>query len=199
MGSDPYRERTVSANPELIDRLQGINLYLIGLMGSGKSTVGQELALALSYPFFDTDQLIEQLAQQTIPEIFAEQGELIFRDMETQVLAELASYRRLVVATGGGIILKRSNWSYLRHGILVWLDAPIDLILERIQSDPDRPLLKTDDPKETLQQISEQRRSLYSEADLHIVIRPEDSPTQIADRILAAIPSILKDPETPPD
>jgi shikimate kinase len=189
----------VTVNPELIDRLQGINFYLIGLMGSGKSTVGRALSNCLGYPLFDTDHLIEELAQKSIPEIFAADGELIFRDMETQVLAELSSYRRLVVATGGGIILKRSNWSYLRHGILVWLDAPIDIIFERIQEDPDRPLLKTDDPKETLQQISEQRRSLYSEADLHIVIRPEDSPEGIADRILAAIPSILKEPELPPD
>lgn len=189
----------MSVNSELIDRLQGINLYLIGLMGSGKSTVGQQLAQSLGYPFFDTDQLIEQLAEQSIPEIFATDGEITFRDMETQVLAELSSYRRLVVATGGGIILKRSNWSYLRHGILIWLDLPIDSIFERIQNDPERPLLKTDDPKETLQQIHEQRRSLYSEADLHIVIRPDESPAQITDRIIAAIPSILKSPEIPPD
>jgi shikimate kinase len=189
----------VTVNPELIDRLQGINFYLIGLMGAGKSTVGRALSQCLGYPFFDTDHLIEELAKKSIPEIFAADGELTFRDMETQVLAELSSYRRLVVATGGGIILKRSNWSYLRHGILVWLDAPLDIIFERIQEDPDRPLLKTEDPKETLQQISEQRRSLYSEADLHIVIRPEDSPEGIADRILAAVPSILKEPDLPPD
>jgi shikimate kinase len=96
----------------MIERLQGINIYLIGMMGAGKSSTGIQLAERLGYRFFDTDAVIEAAAGQTIPAIFEHQGEDAFRELETQVLAELSAYQRLVIATGGGIVTRPMNWSY---------------------------------------------------------------------------------------
>jgi shikimate kinase (EC 2.7.1.71) len=104
-----------------VDLLRGVNLYLVGMMGAGKTTVGRILAKKLKYHFFDTDAVIAQVANQSIADIFAEQGEEAFRELETQVLGQLSAYTNLIVATGGGIILRLTNWSYLHHGIVVWL------------------------------------------------------------------------------
>ncbi|MFW6296706.1 MAG: shikimate kinase, partial [Halothece sp.] len=117
------------------DLLQGLNIFLIGMMGSGKTTIGQRLAQKLEYRFFDTDVLIEQVTKQTINDLFATEGEEGFRAIETQVLQQIASYTRSVIATGGGIILRRTNWGHLQQGLIVWLDPPIDLIVERLETD----------------------------------------------------------------
>lgn len=178
------------------DFLKGVNLYLIGMMGSGKTTVGRLLAEQLGYRFFDTDTVIEQVAKQSVSQIFAADGEAIFRQLETQVLAELSAYTRLTIATGGGIVLKRENWSYLHHGIVVWLDVPIAQLLERLQNDATRPLLQTADPAVQLQDLMAQRRSLYAQADVHVVCTSNESPEQVAARTIEQIKQVLK-PEKP--
>lgn len=176
----------------LRDRLQGTNLYLIGMMGVGKSTVGQLLAKALGYRFFDTDAVIEQATGQTISEIFAGMGEAEFRQLETQVLAELSAYTRLVVATGGGIVSQQKNWSYLRHGLIIWLNVPIEILFQRLKKDTTRPLLQTADPFAKLQLLLQERRERYAQADLEISVKAGESAEQVTDRILLAIPNILR-------
>lgn len=170
-------------------------------MGAGKTSVGNLLARQLGYRFFDTDALIEQLAGKTINEIFADEGEDEFRQMEAKVLSELSAYTRLTIATGGGIVLRRLNWSYLRHGLIVWLDAPIEVLINRLQNDTTRPLLQNPNPAQALQKLLDQRRSLYAEADLHIRISADDTPEQITSRIITEIPTVLKSaaiaPSTP--
>lgn len=166
--------------------LQGLNVYLIGMMGSGKTTVGEILARQLNYRFFDTDVLIEEVAAQTIKEIFAREGEAKFREIETQVLGELSAYTRSVIATGGGIVLKPQNWSYLRQGLVIWLDAPVDLLMQRLAADTSRPL------KSKLVSLSAQRRSLYAEADLNIIIENNQTPEQIVSKIQQQIPTVIK-------
>ena len=99
--------------------LKGVNIYLIGMMGVGKTTVAQILAQRLGYRFFDTDTLLEQVAGRTINEIFASEGEAAFRELETKILAELSAYTKIAIATGGGIVLRQQNWSYLHHGLIV--------------------------------------------------------------------------------
>jgi shikimate kinase len=174
------------------DFLRGVNLYLIGMMGAGKSTVGQALAQELDYRFLDTDTLIEQLTGQTISQIFAESGEAEFRQIETQVLAEVSAYTRLVAATGGGIVLRQANWSYLHHGLTVWLDVPVEILLARLQGDSSRPLLQEPDPAAKLQTLLAQRLALYQQADVHIRCDRPESPTQLAQRILAEIRPVLR-------
>lgn len=187
----PARPLTSSATP-LPERLQGLNLYFVGMMGVGKSTIGRLVAKELGYQFFDTDLVIEQAAKQSIRAIFAQQGEAAFRQLESQTLSELAAYRRLVVATGGGIVTQRRNWGQLQQGLVIWLDLPLDPLFQRLRRDRSRPLLQTDNPKETLRQLLEVRRPLYAEADLHIVPKPRASTQTTAQQVLAAIPSVLR-------
>ncbi|NJK36438.1 MAG: shikimate kinase [Oscillatoriales cyanobacterium RM2_1_1] len=194
------------------DRLQGMNIYLIGMMGAGKTTVGKALATELNYRFIDTDAVIAQVADQSIAELFAARGEPEFRDLESKVLAEVAAYQYSVVATGGGIILRSLNWSYLQCGLVVWLDVSVEQLDQRLQEDNTRPLLQhsvqnsvqdsiqaptqapTQNPDrlETLKTLLAERRSLYSEADLKISVAPEATPDQIVQTILAQIPGVLK-------
>ncbi|MFN5514612.1 MAG: shikimate kinase, partial [Cyanobacteriota bacterium] len=123
--------------------LRGLSVFLIGMMGSGKSAVGQVLAKRLGYRFFDADIVLERVAQVSINDFFAQKGESAFRDLESQVLGELAAQTRSVIATGGGAVLRRQNWSYLRHGLVVWLSAPPALLAARLRGDETRPLLRT--------------------------------------------------------
>ncbi|NJR50135.1 MAG: shikimate kinase [Leptolyngbyaceae cyanobacterium CSU_1_3] len=160
------------------------------MMGAGKTTIGHLLAAKLGYQFFDTDTLIEQVAGQSVTQIFAESGEAAFRQLETQVLAELSPYTRLAIATGGGIVLKRENWGYLRHGIVVWFDVSIEQLCDRLQNDQTRPILSRpgeEDLATRLKMLSEQRQPLYAQADIHIAVLPNDSPDAIAERTIATI------------
>lgn len=172
--------------------LKGTNLYLIGMMGAGKTTVGRLLAAQLNYRFFDTDAVVEQVAGRSIREVFAQSGEAAFRQLESQVLAELCAYTRLTIATGGGIILKRENWGYLRHGIVVWLDVPIAQLQARLEADTTRPLLQQTDPVSQLQTLLEQRQPLYAQADVHLRYTMAEPPEQVAARAIEQIKQVLK-------
>ncbi|MGK7931597.1 MAG: shikimate kinase [Microcystaceae cyanobacterium] len=171
--------------------LKGVSIFLIGMMGSGKTTVGKIVADRLDYHFFDTDELIVKVTKKTINEIFEEEGEERFRGIESQILAELSAYKTSVIATGGGIVLKPVNWSFLHHGLIVWLDAPIPLLCQRLAEDDSRPLLQETDLESRLETLWEERRSLYSEADLHISIKPHHTPEDITDKIFDMIPSAI--------
>jgi shikimate kinase len=191
--SKPLTDETLN------DRLEGLSLYLIGMMGAGKTTVGQILAARLNYRFFDTDAVIEQATGRSISNIFATDGEAAFRQVESQVLAELSTYTKLVIATGGGIVLQQMNWSYLRHGLMIWLDVPVEQLYDRLKTDTSRPLLQQENPQHVLQTLLDQRHALYAQADLHIRIGATETPERISDRILQAIPSVLKPKLMPPD
>jgi shikimate kinase len=188
--------------------LQNVNVYLIGLMGSGKTTTGQLLAQQLGYQFLDTDTLIEQVAGCTINEIFAQSGEASFRDLETQVLAEVSAYKRLVIATGGGIVLKPTNWSYLHHGIIVWLNVAPEHLAERLTGDHSRPLLALDTNPTALEGLQQpvqfqarlqklqtlwgERQHLYRQADVEVEITTAQEAPDIVSIILATIPRVLR-------
>jgi len=172
--------------------LQGTNLYLIGMMGAGKTTIGKLLASQVGYQFFDTDAVVEQVAGQAIADLFTTAGEATFRELETRVLGELAAYKQLVIATGGGIVLQPQNWSYLHHGVVIWLDVPVTQLMDRLKATSDRPLLQTPNPQETLHQLLEQRRSLYSQADICIAIQADDTPEYTIHQIMAAVGSAIQ-------
>jgi len=145
------------------------NLVLIGFMGCGKSTVGRELHRKLNYPLIDTDHEIEARAGKPIKEIFAgDGGEPEFRNMETDLLRELAETSsdgtRRIISTGGGICGREENRELLRRlGYVVWLHAPMDVIVERTSKNQDRPLLNTDDPAERIRTLMQEREPLYRE------------------------------------
>jgi shikimate kinase len=167
--------------------LNGVSVFLIGMMGVGKTTIGQLLAQRLNYDFLDTDHFIEQATGQSVSTIFAESGEEIFRQLETATLSQISSRLRKVVATGGGIVVSPDNWSYLKHGVIVWLDLPVEQIEKRLSEDTTRPLLQRQDLGTRLAQLLSDRRSRYAQADIHILIQPDETPEQIVDRVLSAI------------
>ncbi|MEM9164988.1 MAG: shikimate kinase [Cyanobacteria bacterium P01_F01_bin.4] len=187
--------------------LQNTNVYLIGMMGAGKSTVGKRLAEQLGYRFLDTDTVIEQTTGQPISQIFAEQGEAAFRNLETQVLNQVSAYPRLVVATGGGMVIKQMNWSYLQYGAVVWLDVPVEQLVARLTGDVSRPLLQA--PKQTADQTADQTANLrtqlenllaqrhgrYAQADIRIAHQAGEGPDAIATRIITALKQIVKPPQ----
>jgi shikimate kinase len=184
---------------DLALRLQGLNIYLVGMMGAGKSAVGRPLAESLGYRFLDADTSISRAARRPIPEIFRTEGEEGFRELETAVLAGIASWHSLVVATGGGVVTRPSNWGHLRQGAVVWLDAPVELLLERLRRDPTpRPLLAAPDPEARLRQLLEQRRPLYAQADLHLT-QAGETPAEVAAAVLQQLPAILREPAAVPE
>lgn len=188
--SDPFSVSQDTAPPQ--PDLRNLNVFLVGMMGCGKTTIGQSLACALSYQFIDTDGVIVQLTQQSVNTIFATQGEPHFRDLETQVLAELAAHTRLVVGTGGGIVLKRTNWGHLRQGLVIWLDVPLDDLWQRLRNDKSRPLLKDANPYQTLKKLLRDRQPLYQQADLQITLPSGATPQQVVTQILIALPTVLR-------
>lgn len=108
------------------------------------------------------------------------------------MLGTLSAYLKSVVATGGGIVLRPKNWSYLHHGIVVWLDLPVEKLYQRLQGDTTRPLLQEVDPLEKLRSLLKNRQAMYSQADLHISLTGEETPEGVARRVLEKIPTIIK-------
>jgi len=177
-------------------RLQGSNVYFIGMMGSGKSAVGDTFAKRIgSYNFLDTDSIIEQVSSMTIPEIFAAEGQDAFRDVEAQVLDSVHAYVRCVISTGGGIICRMENWSKLQTGIVVWLDVEPEVIMSRIKGS-DRPLLQTDNPLETLTELLGERKAQYSQADIRVEITREMGEDDVVDMVVKEMHNFID--ENPP-
>ena len=184
----------VDSTPSLRQRLGGRNLYLVGMMGSGKTSTGRPLAQRLEYGFVDADAVIEQAAGCTIPEIFKRDGETGFRNLETQVLSAISQRHSLIVATGGGAVTRPENWGAMHQGIVIWLDVKQEQLLKRLeQDDTPRPLLREEDPAMILETLMTARRPMYSEADLTVVIDAEQ-PEEVADGILKLLPTLIQDP-----
>lgn len=157
-------------------------------MAVGKSTIGRMLAQQLGYSFYDTDNVIEERAGADVAWIFDVEGEEGFRDRETQVLDELSNLEGVVVATGGGSVLRSCNRKMLSsRGCVVHLDSPLERLLERTQKDRKRPLLQTGDPAGTLGRLQKEREPLYQEvADYHFVT-DRQGPKQLVRAIVARL------------
>ena len=139
-------------------------------MGAGKSTVGKQLAKALGRDFYDTDREIERRTGVSISWIFEMEGESGFRQREQKVLDELSQLKNIVLATGGGIVLAEENRRMLRsRGYVVYLSTSIEQLLRRTNKDKNRPLLQTDNPKETVKKLMAERAPLYQDvADIEL-------------------------------
>lgn len=140
------------------------NIYLVGLMGSGKTTIGRTLAKRLEREFIDSDRVIEARTGVSIPTIFEIEGEDGFRKREMQVIADIAEKRGVVCATGGGVVLRPENRERMRaSGFVAYLDVPPHQLWERTKRDRNRPLLQVEDPLRRLHELHEQRDALYRE------------------------------------
>ncbi len=140
------------------------NVILIGFMGTGKTSIGRRVAQSLGFDFVDTDERVVEMEGKPITDIFAEQGEERFRDLESAVLQAVTMGGNQVISTGGGAVLRRENRELLADsGYVIWLNASPGAILERVSRNQERPLLQTEDPMETIESLLEEREKLYLE------------------------------------
>jgi len=147
-------------------------VVLVGLMGVGKSSIGRKLATLLHMPFVDADEEIENAAQMSISEIFAQFGEPYFRDGERRVIARLIDGpgTRKVIATGGGAFVNAETRALiLEKAIAIWLDSDIDVLVERVGRKDTRPLLKDGDPREILTRLKAEREPAYAQAPIRVM------------------------------
>jgi len=144
-------------------------VVLVGLMGVGKSTVGRRLAKRLGVPFIDSDSAIEDAAGYSPAEIFERYGEQDFRDGERRLVARLVDGEVRVIATGGGAYVDPRTRELLNdRAITIWLDAPVDILADRTSRRDTRAQLRQGDPKATLERLSEERRTSYEQAHIHV-------------------------------
>lgn len=158
-------------------------MYLTGFMGAGKSTVGRALAELLGWPFVDLDANIEAQQGTTIAEIFSSHGQARFRQLESEALRALENSTAMVVATGGGVLSVPENREWLKtHGITVWLDAPFEVVMDRVGMAPQetRPLFESEPQA---RELFDQRRSQYGDSDLRIEVLSSHSAAEVAVRI----------------
>lgn len=147
------------------------NIYLIGFMGTGKTTVGRLLAKELNMDFVDTDEFIEQGMGMTVPSIFGIYGEAFFRQLEHNALISIANRQGMVVSTGGGIVLRNDNIDIMRSsGVMVCLDASVDTIMRNVGSGKGRPVLDGGDLRRNIIELMDKRRQFYCQADIIVNI-----------------------------
>jgi shikimate kinase len=147
-------------------------IVLVGLMASGKTSVGRVVAQKLSLPFVDADQEIETAARMTIPEIFAAQGEPYFRDGERRVIARILKQGPAVLSTGGGAFMNPTTREEIaRRGISIWLKADLETLMRRARRRSNRPLLQTADPEGAMRKLMEERTPVYALADITVESR----------------------------
>lgn len=161
-------------------------IALIGLSGSGKSTVGPLLAEALGWRYLDTDRLVEAETHQTVANIFAQHGEAVFRDHEARALAHALDESQVVIGTGGGSIETPANLTHLQtRAFTIWLHAPTPTLTARLNTVSDRPLLAAD-PVAALEQMALRRAPLYAACADWIVATNGLTPREVVDEILRA-------------
>jgi len=171
----------------IVAALGARSVVLVGMMGAGKSSIGRRLAGRLGIAFTDADNEIELAHRLSIPDIFATYGEAYFRSGEARVIARLLEGGPQVLATGGGAFMNAdTRGAIAAHGISVWLKAEFDVLMRRIKRRQDRPLMKTEDPGETLRTLMAARYPVYAQADITIESRevPHD---KIVDEIVGAV------------
>jgi shikimate kinase len=188
---DPMSDAVVQSTPArnvaaVIAGLGARSIVLVGMMGAGKSSIGRRLASELSLPFVDADGEIEAAAGMTISEIFETHGEPYFRSGEARVIARLLEGGPQVLASGGGAFINPQTRALIgARGVSVWLKADLDVLMRRIRRRSDRPLLKTDDPEQTLQRLIEERYPIYAEADVTVYSRDVSHESIVADIVAA--------------
>ncbi|MEM8563062.1 MAG: shikimate kinase AroK [Pseudomonadota bacterium] len=160
-------------------------IFLVGPMGAGKSTIGKYLAQQLKLRFADTDSEIESRTGADIPWIFDVEGEEGFREREQQVVQEMTQWDKVVLATGGGVVMRSENRNALAaRGFVVYLYATVDEQVRRTRRDRRRPLLQRGDPEQVLRTLMEVRDPLYKEIADHIIETDGCSPRTVAQRLV---------------
>ena len=165
-----------------------MNIFIVGPMGSGKTTVGKIVANELFLEFHDTDATIEEKTGVTIDWIFDIEGEQGFRKRETLVLKDLVALNSIVLATGGGIVIEPENRELLAaRGTVFYLHTPLSTQIDRTSKDKDRPLLKGQDPSKVLSDLQESRQAFYEEVADHIINTDNKNGSEVANEIVKLV------------
>jgi shikimate kinase len=165
-----------------------MNIFIVGPMGSGKTTVGKIVANELFLDFHDTDAKIEESTGVTIDWIFDIEGESGFRKRETSILKEVVALNSIVLATGGGIIIAEENRELLAsRGTVFYLHTPLNTQIERTAKDKDRPLLKDKEPEKVLSDLQKARQAMYEEVADHIIDTENKSGSEVANEIVKLV------------
>ncbi|MGI9501046.1 MAG: shikimate kinase [Geminicoccaceae bacterium] len=190
--------RRAAADLDAIGRKLDRTVVLVGMMGSGKTSVGRRLAKTLGWPFQDADWAIEDAAGTSISNIFAEIGETAFRRSERQVIARLMDeQQQQVLALGGGSFVATETRTLIKErAISIWLDTDIDTLVRRTGRRGDRPLLQSGDPHEILSKLLDDRRPTYAEADI-MIDSGQGSLGEIVDRALEALMPFIDGARSP--
>jgi shikimate kinase len=194
------RDLAASAR-ELSSLLKKCPLYFVGCMGCGKSAVARYVAFELGFRFLDTDELIEAAAGRRVAKVFETEGEDAFRALETAVLDQVQAFKATCVATGGGAVIRVENWGKMQTGIVIYLDAPVNVLAARLAGDNTRPLLAgTADSFEAreakLAEILEARKAKYEQADVICPVAASDAIDDIAGEVVRRVTNFIK--ENPP-
>ncbi len=177
---------------EMLERLGGRPLVLVGMMGAGKTTVGRRLAARLERAFLDSDEEIEKASNMSVEDMFSTHGEAEFRSGESRVIARILKETGIVLATGGGAFINPDTRALIKSmAVSVWIKAEFDLLFARVSRRSNRPLLKTENPRATLQALIDKRYPIYAEADVTVISR--DVPQEVvAGDIIDAVNDYLK-------
>ena len=168
-----------------------MKVYLVGFMGAGKTTVGREVAARIGAPFFDLDELIEAAEQASVAEIFSTRGEAYFRQRERDILRSTRYLDRGVIATGGGTFTFDENIQFIQSvGVSVYLSAPYALVRSRVTGKDDRPLFRDD---VSAHELYATRSRFYRLADITLDVREEDTPSELAERIILELPREVRE------
>ncbi|TGQ45820.1 shikimate kinase [Mesorhizobium sp. M00.F.Ca.ET.216.01.1.1] len=171
----------------LLGRLGDRSIVFVGLMGAGKTAIGRKVAAMLALPFIDSDQEIESVSRMTVPELFERYGETEFRALEQRVILRVLENGPQVLSTGGGAFMNaQTREAIASHGVSVWLNAELDLLMDRVSKKQNRPLLKSADPRAVLKQLMTDRYPVYAAADVTVPTR-DDRKEVIAAEVVDAI------------
>ena len=163
------------------------NIVLVGMMGAGKTTVGEFLSAKFNRELKHIDRVIEQEQKKSIIEIFTNDGEEAFRQLESETIEKFSNMSDLIISTGGGALEKANNLSNLqKNGIIIYLKADIEELFKRVKNETQRPLLKEQDPLEVIKKLIKKREKFYLMADITI-ITDNKSPEKITEEIIKAI------------
>ncbi len=154
------------------ERLGARAIVFVGLMGAGKTAIGRRLAQMLDLPFVDSDHEIEAVSRMTVPELFERYGEPEFRALEQRVIGRLLREGPRVVSTGGGAFMNaQTREAVTEHGVSIWLKASLDLLMERVSRNQNRPLLRSADPRAVMERLMAERYPVYALADITVETR----------------------------
>jgi len=190
------RKKSARQRELLTDRLGDRSIVLVGLMGAGKTVIGRLLARQLNLPFVDADHEIEAAAGMSIKELFAEHGEAYFRDGERKVIRRILKNGPQILATGGGAIMNdETREAIARRGVTLWLNADLDVLMERVSRRNTRPLLQTADPRAVMKKLLDERYPVYRLSDVHVTSRNVQKQVIVNEAVKALCDYLCEDDE----